>query len=165
MNSYVLIWRGYGECWDSSWPIKMPWSLVHPLPFGAVTFLSYTVRPQRLFHPGRFWGGPFVTISSMFRPSQLPGLWQVDPQEENSIVPPDRTASTHWFVRHWPLLILALQKVRQTRTEHHLCMGQLALCPNYLTPKVGRPLFWSAGPLIRCPADYRNVSGPADWKK
>jgi hypothetical protein len=21
------------------------------------------------------------------------------------------------------------------------------------------------GPLIRCPADYRNVSGPADWKK
>ncbi len=21
------------------------------------------------------------------------------------------------------------------------------------------------GPLVRCPADYRNVSGPADWKK
>ncbi len=32
-------------------------------------------------------------------------------------------------------------------------------------PKVGRSLFWSAGPLVRCPADYRNVSGPADWKK
>jgi hypothetical protein len=32
-------------------------------------------------------------------------------------------------------------------------------------PKVGRPLFWSAGPLVRCPADYRKVSGQADWKK
>ncbi len=31
--------------------------------------------------------------------------------------------------------------------------------------KVGRPLFWSAVPLVRCPADFRNVSGPADWKK
>jgi hypothetical protein len=28
--------------------------------------------------------------------------------------------------------------------------------------KVGRPLFWS---VVRCPADYRNASGPADWKK
>jgi hypothetical protein len=32
----------------------------------------------------------------------------------------------------------------------------------YELPKVGRPLFWTAGPL---PADYRNVSGPADWIK
>jgi hypothetical protein len=29
---------------------------------------------------------------------------------------------------------------------------------------VGRPLFWSAGPLVHCPGDYWNVSGPADWK-
>jgi hypothetical protein len=93
----------------------MPWSLVHPLPFSAVTFFSYTVRHLRMFHPGRFWGGTFVTISSMFCPSQLPGLWQVDPKEENGIMSPDRIPPTLWSVRHWPLLILTLNRVRQTR--------------------------------------------------